>query len=61
VTIGELIVFAVVVGVPYLIVGAICSSTHIAHLQHMAGADLVVCLGSIVSWPVLLFVDVCMT
>jgi uncharacterized membrane protein YdjX (TVP38/TMEM64 family) len=49
VTIGELIVFAVVVGVPYLIVGAICSSTHIAHLQHMAGADLVVCLGSIVS------------
>ena len=30
--------------------------------QHMAGADLVVSyLGSIVSWPVLLFADVCMT
>jgi len=28
----------------------------------MAGADLVVSyLGSIVSWPVLLFADVCMT
>jgi hypothetical protein len=62
VTIGELIVFAVVVGVPYLIVGAIWSRTHLAHLQHMAGADLVVSyLGSIVSWPVLLFADVCMT
>jgi hypothetical protein len=48
--------------VPYLIVGAIWSSTHTAHLQHMAGADLVVSyLGSIVSWPVLLFADVCMT
>jgi hypothetical protein len=62
VTIGELIVFAVVIGVPYLIVGASWSSTHIAHLQHMAGADLVVSyLGSIVSWPVLLVADVCMT
>jgi len=62
VTIGELIVVAVVVGAPYLIVGAIWSSTHTAHLQHMSGADLVVSyLGSIVSWPVLLFTDVCMT
>ena len=62
VTIGELIVVAVVVGIPYLIVGAIWSSTHTEHLQHMSGADLVVSyLGSIVSWPVLLFADVCMT
>jgi len=52
----------VVVGTPYLIVGAIWSSTHTEHLQHMSGADLVVSyLGSIVSWPVLLFADVCMT
>jgi hypothetical protein len=62
VTIGQLIVASVVLGVPYLIVGVIWSSTHTAHLQHMAGADLVVSyLGSIVSWPVLLFADVCMT
>jgi len=62
VTIGELIVAAVVVGTPYLIVGAVRSSTHTEHLQHMRGADLVVSyLGSIVSWPVLLFADVCMT
>jgi hypothetical protein len=62
VTIGELIVVAVVVGTPYLIVGAFWSSTHTEHLQHMSGADLVVSyLGSIVSWPVLLFADVRMT
>ena len=57
VTIGELIVVAVVVGTPYLIVGAFWSSTHTEHLQHMSGADLVVSyLGSIVSWPVLLYI-----
>ena len=61
-TIGQLIVVSIVLGVPYLIVGVIWSSTHTAHLQHVAGADLVVSyLGSIVSWPVLLVADVCMT
>jgi hypothetical protein len=62
VTIGELIVVALILGTPYLIVGVIWSSTHTEHLQHMAGAGLVVpYLGSIVSWPVLLIADVCMT
>lgn len=62
VTIGELIVIAVVLGTPYLIVGTVWSSTHTEHLEHMAGADLAVSyLGSIVSWPVLLFANVCMT
>ncbi len=62
VTFGELITAGLVLGTPYLIVGAIWSSTHTAHLESMAGLDLVVSyLGSIVSWPVLLFTDVCMT
>ena len=62
VTVGELIAVALIVGTPYLIVGAIWSSTHTEHLLRMAGPDLVVSyLGSIVSWPVLLFADVCMT
>ena len=61
-TIGELIVAALVLGTPYLIVGAFWSSTHTDHLHHMTGADLVVSyLGSIVSWPVLLFADVYVT
>jgi hypothetical protein len=41
VTIGELIVVALILGTPYLIVGVIWS-THTEHLQRMAGADLVV-------------------
>jgi hypothetical protein len=62
VTIGELIVIALVIGTPYQIVGVIGASTRTQHLPHMTGADLVVsCLGSIVSWPVRLFADVCMT
>jgi hypothetical protein len=62
VTVGELITAGLVVGTPYLIVGVIWSSTHTAHLTSMAGPDLMVSyLGSIVSWPVLLFSDVCMT
>ena len=62
VTIGELLVAALVVGTPYLLVGAFWSTTHTEHLAQMTGPDLVVSyLGSIASWPVLLFADVCMT
>lgn len=61
VTIGELLVVALVLGTPYLIVGVWWSTTHTEHLQRMTGADLVVSyLGAIASWPVLLFADVCM-
>jgi hypothetical protein len=62
VSIGELIVVALVLGTPYLIVGVIWSSIHTDHLARMSGIDLVVSfLGAIVSWPVLLVSDVCMT
>jgi hypothetical protein len=61
-TIAELLGLAVLVGTPYLIIGVIWSCTHTEHLRDMRGADLVVSfLGSIVSWPVLLFANVCMT
>ena len=61
-TIAEWIGLGLIVGVPYLIVGAVWSSTHTDHLSGMHGADLAVSfLGSIVSWPVLLFSNVCMT
>lgn len=61
-TVAELLGIAVILGTPYLIVGLIWSSTHTEHLRQMRGADLVVSfLGSIVSWPVLLFSNVCMT
>jgi hypothetical protein len=61
-SIAELIGIGLLLGTPYLIVGVIWSSTHTEHLARMTGADLVVSfLGSIVSWPVLLFSNVCMT
>ncbi|HEX5143392.1 MAG TPA: hypothetical protein VFW21_05935 [Mycobacterium sp.] len=61
-TVAELIGLAIILGTPYLVIGTIWSFTHTAHLQHMHGVDLVVSfLGSIVSWPVLLFANVCMT
>ncbi|OBK73720.1 hypothetical protein [Mycobacterium sp. 1274761.0] len=60
-TIAEWIGTAILAGIPYLIIGAIWSFTHTDHLADMSGADRVVSLlGSIVSWPVLLFSDVCM-
>lgn len=61
-TIAELIGINLLIGIPYLAVGLVWSSTHTDHLHSMRGADLVVSfLGSIVSWPVLLFANVCMT
>ncbi|MDT5222996.1 MAG: hypothetical protein QOG19_403 [Mycobacterium sp.] len=61
-TIAELMGLPVILGIPYFIVGLIWSSTHTERLHQMQGADLVVSfLGSIVSWPVLPFSNVCMT
>lgn len=62
VTIGQLIVVALVVGTPYLLVEVVWTTTHTEQLRRMQGLDLAVSfLGQIVSWPVLLFSNVCMT
>ncbi|MHC9291139.1 hypothetical protein ACRCUN_01665 [Mycobacterium sp. LTG2003] len=62
IAVGEVLVAAIVLGAPYLLIGAVWSSTHTDHLEQMAPLDAMVSfLGSIVSWPVLLFADVCMT
>lgn len=61
-TIAEWIGTAIILAVPYLIIGVIWSATHTDHLEGMRGLDAVVSfLGSIVSWPVLLFTNVCMS
>lgn len=61
-TIGQLIAIGLILGTPYLLVGTIWSTTHTEHLHQMHGVDLAVSfLGSIVSWPVLIFANVCMT
>lgn len=62
VSVAELIGIGLILGTPYLLIGVVWSTTHTEHLHHMHGIDLVVSfLGSIVSWPVLLFANVCMT
>ncbi len=62
VSIAELIAVGLALGVPYLLIGIVWSTTHTAHLRDLGGVDLMVSfLGSIVCWPVLLFADVCMT
>ncbi len=61
-TIAEWIGTAVIIGIPYLVVGIIWTATHTDHLSQLHGVDLAVSfLGSIVSWPVLLVSNVCMT
>lgn len=61
-SIAQLMAIGIILGTPYLLVGAIWSTTHTEHLRQMHGVDLAVSfLGSIVSWPVLLFANVCMT
>jgi len=60
--VSEWIGLAIILGAPYLVVGFIWSLTHTDHLQDMHGVNPVVSfLGAIVSWPVLLFSNVCMT
>lgn len=61
-TIAEWIGTAILLGAPYLAIGLAWSVTHTEHLSGRHGVDRAVSfLGSIVSWPVLLFSNVCMT
>ena len=60
-TIAEWIGTAILAAIPYLVIGVIWSATHTGHLDGLSGIDRTVSLlGSIVSWPVMLFSDVCM-
>jgi hypothetical protein len=60
-TIAEWIGTAILAAIPYLLIGIIWSATHTSQLAGMSEIDKTVSLlGSIVSWPVLLFSDVCM-
>ncbi len=61
VSILDLIVLALLVGIPYGLVGVVWAFTHTEHLSYMSGADkLFSFLGEIVAWPVLLVTDVCL-
>ena len=60
--IAEWIGTAILVAVPYLVIGMIWALTHTNGLAGLTGTDRTASfLGSVVSWPVLLFSDVCMS
>jgi hypothetical protein len=60
VSVAALIGIAFLVGFPYLLVGVLWSISKTAHLNQLHGVDLVVTfLASILSWPALLFTNVC--
>lgn len=60
-TIAEWIGTAILAAIPYLVIGVVWSFTHTEALAGLSGLDRAVSfVGSIVSWPVLLFSNVCM-
>lgn len=60
--VSELVGTAILLLIPYGLIGLVWSITHTEHLREMHGIDVVVSfLGSIVCWPVLIFSNVCMT
>jgi predicted RND superfamily exporter protein len=60
-TIAEWIGTAILAAAAYLVIGVMWSATHTAHLGGLTGIDRTVSiLGSVVSWPELLFSDVCL-
>lgn len=59
-TIAEWIGTAILAAIPYLVIGVVWWLTHTDQLGGLTGLDRTPSvLGSIVSWPVLLFSDVC--
>lgn len=59
-TIAEWIGATVMLIAPYLVLGVIYAATHVGRLGGLDGWRLVVsALGSVLAWPLLLFLDVC--
>jgi hypothetical protein len=59
-TIAEWIGTAILAAIPYLVIGMLWTLTHIDHLNGLGRVDQMASLVvSVISWPVLLFSDVC--
>ena len=59
-TLAEWIGTAVLAAIPYLVIGMLWTLTHVDHLNGLGRVDQVASLVvSVISWPVLLFSDVC--
>lgn len=61
-SIRQLVYLALVVGVPYFVIGVVWALTHSDHIAGLTGLDkLFSLLGEIVAWPVLIIADVSLT
>jgi apolipoprotein N-acyltransferase len=61
-TIAEWVGTAIMLGVPYLVIGVVWAALHIDALKQSDGVErIVVILGTIASWPVLLVTNVCLS
>jgi hypothetical protein len=61
-TIAEWIGTAILAAIPYLVIGMLWTLTHIDHLNRLGRVDQMASLVvSVISWPVLLFSDVCVS
>jgi hypothetical protein len=60
-TIAEWIGTAIILAVPYLVVGAVWTATHTDDIDTQGVHRIVSILGSVATWPVLLVSTVCMT
>lgn len=59
ISIRQLFLLAVLLGIPYGIIGLIWALTHTAHLSQLQGLDKIFSfLGEILAWPALIFADV---
>jgi hypothetical protein len=59
ISIRQLFLLAVILGLPYGTIGLIWALTHSAHLSQLQGLDKILSfLGEIAAWPVLIFADI---
>lgn len=59
-TIAEWIGTAAMLAAPYLVLGVAYAATHVSRFSGLDGRHLVVSvIGSVLAWPLLLFVDAC--
>lgn len=59
VSIRQLAAIAIVIGVPYFIVGVVWALTHQDHIASLSGLDaLFSFIGEIIAWPPLVIADV---
>lgn len=59
ISVRQLFMLAVVLGIPYGIIGLIWAFTHSAHLSQLHGLDKILSfLGEVTAWPVLIVGDV---